>query len=98
MIATIAGANVGSIHPDKDREPKNLMELKIGNRTFNQQALRNLFRLIFFTGIYVGIALDEDGKSTLSFSLFVPLMFILPKRIRRIKDKIQHEHIVADKS
>ena len=75
------------------------MKLKIGNTILNQQALKNLFWIFFFTGIYIGfgMALREDGKSWFSIPLFIILILILPKLIRGIKDEIQHERDVADK-
>ena len=75
------------------------MKLKIGNTTFNQKALRNVLWIFFFIGIYVGIsiALKEDGKSTFSFPMFFPLILIIPKLVRGIKDEIQHERDSEDR-
>ena|GEM_PF-1987223 len=74
------------------------MKLKLGNTILNQQALRDLFLMLFSIGVYIGIsfALTEDGKGPVSLPLAIPFLLIVAKLIRGIRQEIINERNIEN--
>ena len=75
------------------------MRLKVGNILLNRQALKNIFWILFFVSIYVGvgITLREDGKPPISLPLTIPFFIVVAKLIRSVRQEIANERAAENK-